>query len=106
LLVTLEQVLAHPRLGALGPVLRVGYPHPQGRVADKAAKHRKPACKPFRGPAPVGKQQRVLERQDGLGPARIALARAAPDQLAIDAPGLMPLGQYHVQPADCLHTGR
>ena len=43
--------------------------------------------------------QRIVDRDDRLRTARVTLASGAPEQLAVDARGIMELRQDHMQPA-------
>ncbi len=57
----------------------------------------------FLGPEP-GQQQIVVQGEILAEGAGVALPAAAPDQLAVDAAGVVHLGADHVQPAELLHA--
>ena len=58
----------------------------------------------WQGPCRIRIEQRVLEREIGLGASRITLAGAAPFELTIDASRVMAFGQDHVQASKSIHT--
>ena len=93
-----------PCCGVRGPVFfrcapARGATNAPRRRASREAHRQQRIHRPRPEAVPDAVQHGVLQRQDGLGMAGIALAAAAAFELAVDAGGLVPLGQDDVQAA-------
>ena len=87
-----ELAAALPGIAARGGRLRIELQHAPCEPAGQ-----RPQASPNRADG-VAAEQRVIERDDVLGGARIALPSGPAIELAIDAAAVAVLGQDHVQP--------
>ena len=98
--VVVEQVLADVEVARLDLLLRILDHAREQAVLDRLAFFDADAVPPLRHPLGLeDPQQVVLEREEELGRARIALTAGAPAQLVVDAAALVALGADDVQAA-------
>src|SRR5688500_2887011 len=100
-----KQLAARPRVMALGGALRQADEQPAEPACRARGEALRKAAQPRGMAAEHLVHQLVLERDDGLVAAGVALPAAAAEKLPVDAPGVVALGSEHVQAADIRDAG-
>ena len=90
------------RIRRLGGLLCGSTQHPDAPAGELVLIH----IEGFRHGGGVAAEEVVLQAHDRLVRARVALARAAPEKLAVDALGFVELGKNYMQAAERDDLGR